>query len=99
MFSITVPKFRVVAKISGSASSAEVDRLGVAAALEVEGAAIGPAMLVVADQRAGGVGRQRRLAGARQAEEDGGVLGSPGAWLAEQCIGITPLPAAGSSAA
>jgi hypothetical protein len=52
---------------------AQVDRLGVAAALEVEGAAIGPAMLVIADQDAVGIGRQRRLAGARQAEEHGRV--------------------------
>ena len=47
----------------------QADHLGVAAALEVEDRGVGPAVLVVADQRAAGVGRQRRLAGARQAEE------------------------------
>ncbi len=45
------------------------DRLGVAAAFEIEDAVRSPAMLVVADQRARRIGRKRRLAGARQAEE------------------------------
>ena len=44
----------------------EVDALGVAAAFEVEDAVGAPAVLVVADQAALGIGRQRRLAGARQ---------------------------------
>ena len=52
----------------------ELDRLGVAAAFEVEDAVLRPAVLVVAEQRALGVGRQRRLAGARQAEEDGRIV-------------------------
>src|SRR3546814_5376207 len=34
-------------------------------------------MLVVADQRTRGIGRQRRLAGAREAEEDRGVAVRP----------------------
>ena len=51
----------------------ERDRLGVAAALEVEGAAVGPAVLVVADQHAVGRGRERRLARAREPEEHGRV--------------------------
>ena len=42
----------------------EADHLGVAAAFEVEDGGVRPAMLVVADQGAAGVGRQRRLAGA-----------------------------------
>ena len=49
---------------------AKPDRLGVAAALEIEDAVAAPAMLVVADQHAVRVGRQRRLAGAGEAEED-----------------------------
>ena len=53
------------------------DRLGVAAAFEVEDAVRAPAMLVVADQRARRIGRQRRLAGARQAEEDRRVAVRP----------------------
>ena len=48
----------------------EADGLGVAAALEVEDAAVAPAVLVVADQAAPRVGRERRLARPRQAEED-----------------------------
>ena len=51
----------------------QIDRLGVAAAFEVEHAVIRPAMFIVADQGSRGVGRQRRLAGAGQAEEDGRV--------------------------
>ena len=52
----------------------EVDDLGVAAALEVEHALIVPAVLVVADQQALRVGGEGGLAGAGEAEEDGGVL-------------------------
>lgn len=48
----------------------ETDALGVAAALDVEHAALAPAVLVVADQRAVGVGRERRLARAGEAEEE-----------------------------
>jgi len=51
----------------------EVDRLGVAAALEVEGALLRPSVLVVADQHAARIGRKRCLAGAREAEEHGGI--------------------------
>ena len=69
-FSRTVPNVCVVRQISGSAVAREADRLRVAAALDVEDAAVAPAVLVVADQRALRVGRQRRLAGAREAEED-----------------------------
>jgi hypothetical protein len=46
-------------------------------------------MLVVADQGARRIGRERRLAGARQAEEHAVSPSSP--TLAEQCIGITPF--------
>jgi hypothetical protein len=42
----------------------ETNDLGVAAVLEVEDAVLAPAMLVVADQAAGGVGREGGLAGA-----------------------------------
>ena len=52
----------------------QVDDLGVAAALEVEDAVVVPAVLVVADEQTLGVGGQGGLAGAGQAEEDGGVL-------------------------
>ena len=52
----------------------QADRLGVAAAFEVEHAFAAPAVLVVADQRSAGDGRQRRLAGARQAEKDRDVV-------------------------
>ncbi len=51
----------------------QLDALGIAAALEIEDAVRAPAVLVVADQRAVGIGRQRGLAGARQPEEDRGV--------------------------
>ena len=51
----------------------EADHLGVATAFEVEHAVVAPAVLVIADQRPCAVGRERRLAGAGQAEEDGGV--------------------------
>jgi hypothetical protein len=52
----------------------ETDRLRVAAALEVEDAIVAPAVLVVADQQPFGIGRERRLARAREPEEDGDVL-------------------------
>ena len=52
----------------------QVDDLGIAAALEVEHAVVVPAVLVVADQQALGIGGQGGLAGAGEAEEDGGVL-------------------------
>ncbi len=48
---------------------AELDALGVAAALEIEDAVRTPAVLVVADQDAVRVGGQRGLAGAGEAEE------------------------------
>ena len=48
--------------------------LGVAAALDVEDAHVGPAVLVIADQKARGVGRKRSLAGARQAKEHGRLV-------------------------
>ena len=57
----------------GLALSGQVDALGIAAALEVEHGVVAPAVLVVADQHAVGVGGQGGLAGAGQAEEDGGV--------------------------
>src|SRR5690606_41133465 len=47
----------------------EGDHLGVAAALEVEDAVVGPAVLVVTDEAAVGIGRERRLAGAGEAED------------------------------
>ncbi len=52
----------------------EADHLGIAAALDVEDAALAPAVLVVADQRALGVGGERRLAGAGEAEEERHVV-------------------------
>jgi hypothetical protein len=47
----------------------EVDDLRVAAVLDVEHAVVGPAVFVVTDEAALGVGRQRGLAGAREPEE------------------------------
>ena len=48
--------------------------LGVAAALDVKDAHVGPAVLVVANQQTRGVGRKRGLAGAGQAKEHGGLM-------------------------
>lgn len=45
----------------------ESDGLGVAAALDVEHTAVAPAVLIVTNERAGRVGRQRGLAGACRA--------------------------------
>ena len=56
----------------------QLDHLRVAAALDVEHALVGPAVLVVADQQPLGIGGQRGLAGARQAEQDRGVAAVPG---------------------
>src|SRR5690606_20987062 len=48
----------------------EADHLRVVPALEVEDALVRPAVLVVADELARRVGREGRLAGAREAEEE-----------------------------
>lgn len=48
----------------------QANALGVAAALDVEDAAVTPAVLVVTDESTVGVGRQSRLAGSRQTEEE-----------------------------
>jgi hypothetical protein len=74
--------------MSGSPFGGEVDDLGVAAALEVEHAAVGPAVLVVADEPRSGIGRERGLAGARQPEEQRRVARRP--MFAEQCMESTP---------
>ncbi len=47
----------------------QIDALGVAAALEIEYAVVVPAVLVVTDKEAGGIRRQRGLAGSGQTEE------------------------------
>ena len=52
----------------------EADRLGVAAALEIEDAVLRPAVLVIADQGAVGIGGEGGLAGAGEAEEDRRVV-------------------------
>ena len=52
----------------------EVDDLGIATAFVVEDAVVIPAVFVVADEETLGVGREGGLTGAREAEEDGGVL-------------------------
>ena len=54
----------------GLALGREVDHLRIAAAFEVEDRRVRPAMLVVTDQSAAGVGRKRGLAGAGKPEED-----------------------------
>ena len=51
----------------------DADRLGIAPAFEVEHSAVAPAVLIVADEAARRVGRQCRLAGSAQAEEQGHV--------------------------
>ena len=61
----------------GLALRREVDDLGVAAPLEVERAFAAPAVLVVADEPARRVGRQRRLAGAGEAKEERRVARLP----------------------
>ena len=48
--------------------------LGIAASLDVEDAHVGPAVLVVADQQARGVGRKRGLARAGKAKEHGRLV-------------------------
>ena len=53
----------------------QADDLGVAAAFDVEDARLGPGVLVVADEEAFGVGAERRLAGAGEAEEERGLAG------------------------
>ena len=53
------------------------DHLGVAPAFEVEHAPLGPPVLVVADEPAPRIARQRRLPRARQAEEQRRVVRSP----------------------
>jgi hypothetical protein len=68
------------ARFAGSAFAicsslyAERDHLRVAAALEVEDAVVAPPVLVVADQRPLGVGRERRLPRPGEAEEDRDVV-------------------------
>lgn len=51
----------------------QTDRLGVAAALDVEDTGVGPDVLVVTDEGAVGVGREGGLAGAGETEEEGDV--------------------------
>ncbi len=50
-----------------------MDTFGVAAAFKIEDIVFGPPVFVVADEPAAGVGAKGGLAGAAQAEEDGGV--------------------------
>ncbi len=58
----------------GFALLVEVDDFGIAAAFEIEDAFVVPSVLVVADEQTFRIGRERRLTGTRQTEEDGGVL-------------------------
>ena len=60
-------------QICGSPAAESLMRLGVAAAFDVEDAVVAPAVFVVADEAAFGVGGERRLAGAGEAEEESGV--------------------------
>ena len=55
--------------------TAQMNGLGVAPAFDVEHPGVGPDVLVVADQRAVGVGAQRRFAGARQTKEHAAASG------------------------
>ena len=54
-----------------------MDALRVAASFDIEDAVIAPAMFVVADQAAGRIGRERRLARARETEEERYVVPAP----------------------
>src|SRR5579871_2869713 len=47
----------------------QLDAFGVAAAFEIENAVLAPAVLVVTDERAVRIGRQRRFAGAGKTKE------------------------------
>ena len=53
---------------------AKVDQLRVAAVLKVGDAAVVPSVLVVAEEGAMRIGRERRLARSRKAEEEGAIL-------------------------
>ena len=68
-----VPKRRVTRVDLRLGLLRKADDLGVAAVLEIENAVVAPAVLVVANQVAVGVGGKRGLAGAGEAEEDGHV--------------------------
>ncbi len=52
----------------------KLDDFGITAVLKVEDALVAPAMLVIADQIAVGVGREGGLAGARKAEEQRDIV-------------------------
>ena len=67
------PRHRQRRRDDGLGLLVQVDELRVAAVLEVGDAGTGPARLVVADQAAAGVRRQRRLAGTGKAEQDRGI--------------------------
>ena len=49
----------------------KIDCFGVAAALDIEDAGVGPDVLVVSDELAGGVSGEGGFTGAGKAEEDG----------------------------
>lgn len=51
----------------------QIDALSIAAALKVEHGLIRPAVLVITDELAVGVGRKRGLAGAGETEENSGI--------------------------
>jgi len=51
----------------------EVDDLGVTAAFNIENALVAPSVLIVADQLAGGVGRQSSFSGSGETKEESGV--------------------------
>src|SRR5690606_38395170 len=61
----------------GLGLSRQPNGLGVAAALEIEDAVLGPAVLVVTKERAFWVRRKRRFSSAGQAEEDRSVSSRP----------------------
>ena len=70
---------------------AQVDGLGIAAAFKVEGAAYRTSHVRHRRSVCGGICGQCGFAGAGQAKEHAVSTGLPMAWLAEQCIGITPF--------
>ena len=68
----------------------EIDGLGVTATLDVEDAGIRPDMFIVANEQAGGVGRQGGLAGSREPEENGRSVGL-GTGGGRQCMERCPF--------
>ena len=68
----------------GFGAGRQTDDFGITAAFDIENAMVAPAVFVIADESPGGIGREAGLAGAGEAEENGGITTRP--TLAEQCM-------------